>query len=70
MKPHLEKLVGYLHGIINKVLPFVGLPVFFVGMGLFVVMLIGHYWQNWLIVLALMLEMLGAIGHFVKIYKR
>lgn len=67
---HLRKQVGYLHGIINKVLPFVGLPVFFVGMGLFLVMLIWHCWHNWLIVVALVLEVLGAAGHFVKNYRR
>lgn len=67
---HLRKLVDNLHGIINKVLPFVGLPVFFVGIGLFVVMLIGHCWHNWLIVVALLLEVLGAAGHFVKNYRR
>lgn len=44
-----------------------GMPLFVLGVLILAVMCVTHWWANWLIVMALVLEAIGAAVHFAKI---
>ncbi len=68
MKKKLNELSAPIHLIINKwVLPYMGMPLFVLGVLILAVMCVTHWWANWLIVMALVLEAVGAAVHFAKI---